>query len=278
MIDLRSHRARLIVAFALAIALHEIVLGFLRFPGPAPTHEQPVRAQLVVIRVPPPTPRPRATPRPTPRPTPVPPTPPPHATIPPHATPAPVRQLAGRAAGHPARRRGGGAHAALAKAPAGHYANPNAAGAGTGTSSGQGSANAPGTGGGNGGTGSGGAGNGNGAVNADTPCGQVFFKPVGELRIDRGTAYEPIQATVTFPDGHTESAMFPYKWIYPNAEQTDPWSDTNLKRGDYTISVQTPPPGTDPSTMPPLIQYILKHTKSDGLTDLPDCPKGATHP
>ncbi|HZO93303.1 MAG TPA: hypothetical protein VFB22_05995 [Candidatus Baltobacteraceae bacterium] len=279
MIDLRNQRTRLIVAFALAIALHEIALGFIHFPRSEPTSEQPVKAPLVVIRIPPPTPAPKPTPRPTPRPTPVPPTPPPEVTVPPHVTPAPVRQLAGRASGHPARHRGGGAHAAVAKAVTGTYANPNAAGAGTGTSTGQGSGNAPGAGGGNGGNGSGQGGNGNGAVNADTPCGAVILEPNGEPRIDHGTAYEPIEAKVSFRDGHTETAMFPYKWVYPNAEQTDPWSDTNLKRSDvYLIPLQTPPPGTDPSTLPPLIQYILKHTRTDGMTDLPDCPSPAPHP
>src|SRR5581483_9998433 len=129
-IDLRNQRTRLIVAFALAIALHEIALGFIHFPRSEPTSEQPVKAPLVVIRIPPPTPAPKPTPRPTPRPTPVPPTPPPEVTVPPHVTPAPVRQLAGRASGHPARHRGGGAHAAVAKAVTGTYANPNAAGAG----------------------------------------------------------------------------------------------------------------------------------------------------
>ncbi len=267
----------MIVAFALAIALNEIVLGLLALLSPAHPREQP---DLLIVHVPVTVlpPRPRRTPAPTPRPTPVPPTPPPRVTIPPRATPAAVRQLAGRAAGHPARKRGGGAHKALAKAAVGTYANPNAAGAGTGTSAGQGSGNVPATGGGNGGNGTGQSGNGNGGANADTPCGAVILKPNGELRIDRGTAYEPILATVTFPDGHTESAMFPYKWVYPNAEQTDPWSDTNLKKGDFRIAVQPPPPGNDPSTFPPLIQYILKHTKSDGLTDLPDCPTSAPHP
>jgi hypothetical protein len=270
-------RGRLIVAFALAIALHEIVLGLFRFSRPPHATEAPVPAQLVEIRIPPPTPRPRMTPRPTPRPTPVPPTPPPYVTMPPHVTPAPVRQVAGRAAGHPAKRRGGGAHAALAKATAGPYANPKAAGEGTGTSSGRG--NAPGAGGGNGGNGTGQSGNGNGGVNADTPCGAVLLEPNGELRVTHGTSYEPIQAKVSFRDGHTETAMFPYKWVYPNAEQTDPWSETNLKRTDaYLIPLQTPPPGTDPATLPPLIQYILKHTKSDGTTDLPDCPSSAPHP
>ncbi len=78
---------------------------------------------------------------------------------------------------------------------------------------------------------------------------------------------------MTFPDGHTESARFPYPWVYPNAEQTDPWSNTNLKDPDFVTTLRFPPPGTDPSTFPPLIQYILKHTDTGGYTNLQPCPR-----
>ncbi|MBV9408498.1 MAG: hypothetical protein JO164_06720, partial [Candidatus Eremiobacteraeota bacterium] len=239
MIDFRRNRDRLVVAFALAIGLHEVILGFLHAPAPPRDTEKDAVAEQIVFETARPTPTPRPTPKPTPTPRPTPPpTPPPLITPPPHSTPAPVQQVAGRAKGTPARHRGGGAHKAIAKATVGTYANPKAAGVGTGTSTGQGSGNQPGTGGGAGGNGSGNGGNGNGAVNANTPCGVVDFKPFGPPRYSNGTAYEPIQATVSFPDGHTESARFPYPWVYPNGEQNDPWSDTNLRKGDFRIVLQ----------------------------------------
>lgn len=266
-IDFQRYRTRMIVAFALAVALHEILLGFVHGPArPRDTESAPV-ATRISMETPAPTPKP--TPKPTPQPA-----PPPRVTPPPRSTPAPVQQVAGRAKGRPAKHRGGGARKAPAKkAPTHSYANPKAGGSGTGTSTGHGTGNVAGTGGGLGGNGTGDAGNGNGAANANTPCGFVDFKPTGAPHYDNGTASEPISATVTFPDGHTESADFPYKWVYPNGELNDPWSDTNLKKGDYAIALQTPPPGADIPSFPPLIQYILKHTGPDGLTDLPPCPK-----
>ncbi|MBV8579283.1 MAG: hypothetical protein JOZ86_01450 [Candidatus Eremiobacteraeota bacterium] len=274
-IDFRRNRDRLVVAFALAIALHEVILGFLHAPAPPRDTEKDAVAEQIVFETarPSPTPRPTPKPTPTPRPTP-PPTPPPGITPPPHSTPAPVQQVAGRAKGRPAREHGGGAHKAIAKAATGHYANPNAAGAGTGSSTGNGAGNAPGAGGANGANGSGDTGTGNGAVNANTPCGFVDFEPYAAPTYRNGTAYEPMSAKVTFPDGHQESARFPYPWIYPNGEQNDPWSDTNLKKGEFEIPLQTPPPGADVSTYPPLIQYILTHSNSQGLTLLPKCPNG----
>ncbi len=273
-IDFRRYRDRLIVAIALAIAAHEILLGLVHGPARPSETEKVAQTTSIVIETPRPTPRPRPTPKPTPTPPPTPPpTPEPRITPPPRSTPAPVQQIAGRAKGRPARKHGGGAHRAIAKAPSGHYANPNAAGAGVGTSTGNGAGNAPGTGGANGTNGSGDTGNGNGAVNADTPCGFVDFKPYAAPRYSGGTAYEPVQAVVTFPDGHQESARFPYPWIYPNGEQNDPWSDTNLKKGDFDITLQTPPPGADTSSFPPLVQYILKHSNPQGYTLLPKCPR-----
>jgi hypothetical protein len=273
-IDFRRYRDRMIVACALAIALHEILIGVVHGPARPDDRESEAATTRIVFESPRPTPTPRPTPKPTPTPRPTqPPTPEPRITPPPRSTPAPVQQIAGRAKGHPARRHGGGAHKAIAKAATGTYANPKAAGSGTGTSVGHGSGSQPGTGGGNGGNGNGDTGNGNGAVNANAPCGFVEFRPHGPPRYSNGTATETIRATVSFPDGHTETAEFPYKWVYPNGEQSDPWSDTNLRKGDFPVNLQTPPPGSDVGSYPPLVQYILKHSDQSGFTDLPNCPK-----
>jgi hypothetical protein len=109
------------------------------------------------------------------------------------------------------------------------------------------------------------------AAPASTGC-EVFFKPNAPpvIRAD-GTRYERIAAMVRFADGHSESATFPYPWIYPDGEQNDPWSATNLGRGDFNIPVVLPPAEADLSTFPPLIRYILDHTNPKGFTTLSHC-------
>jgi hypothetical protein len=270
-IDFRRYRDRLIVAVAVAIAFHEVLLGLLH--GPAPQSDTDTGAITTqIVFEPSPTPRPAPKPTPTPRATPRP-TPEPRLTPPPRSTPAPVKQIAGRAKGKPAPHHGGGARKAVAKrSVTGTYANPNAGGVGTSVSVGIGTGAQPGAGGGQGGNGNGNQGNGNGAVNADTPCGVVEFKPTAAPKYNNGTASEPVEATVTFPDGHRESARFPYVWVYPDGEQTDPWSDTNLKNPNFVTTLRFPPAGADPSVYPPLIQYILKHTDPQGYTNLQPCP------
>ena len=106
---------------------------------------------------------------------------------------------------------------------------------------------------------------------AATGC-QVFFRPNAPpaVRAD-GTRSETIVAMVRFADGHSESATFPYPWIYPDGEQNDPWSATNLRRGDFDIPVVLPPAGADRNTFPPLIRYILDHTNPKGFTSLSRC-------
>jgi hypothetical protein len=82
-----------------------------------------------------------------------------------------------------------------------------------------------------------------------------------------------VTATVQFPDGHTETDTFPYLWTYANGEAEDPWSTTNLQHNpNEVVNLVLPPPGTDTSGYPPLIRYILDHTRPDGRTDLADCP------
>lgn len=282
-IDFRRYRDRLIVAVALAIALHEILFGFVRGPArPNDTEDTAVATTITIHAPPPPSPTPRPTPKPTPVPTPRPtpkvtptpkPTPVPRITPPPRITPAP-RQVAARPKGRPAKRNGGGApHAVpVAEATAGTYANPNTTGTGVGSSTGSGPGAEPAVGGGQNGPGTGNQGNGNGATNADVPCGVVEFKPTAAPRYSNGTAYEPVEAMVTFPDGHRQAARFPYAWVYPDGERTDPWSDTNLKNPNFVTVLRYPPPGTDPSSFPPLIQYIIRHSDAGGYTNLQPCP------
>lgn len=245
----------------------EIVIGLARAPH-EPPEPPPAAPERIVLE--------RPTPTPTPKPT-----PPPIVHLV-HPTLAPVPQIAAAKAPEPKATSHGGAKAAPAHhfhfkvykriktSPAGKAVGIT--GTGTGISAGSG------TGGDNGttGTGNGTAGTGNGAVNANTPCGEVDFVPTGAPDYSRknGSAAERIRATVRFPDGHQESDMFPYQWVYQNGEQDDPWSNTNLKR-QVEIPLIFPPPGSDTSAYPPIIKYILDHTRPDGTTVLSDCPKPA---
>jgi len=175
-IDFRRYRVRMIVALALAIALHEILLGLVRGPVPPSDREDTAVATRIAIE----TARPTPTPAPTPPPAPV-------ATPPPRATLGPVPQVAARAHGRPAKHRAGGALQLTPKAPRGRHANPSAAGSGNGSAAGTGEGDLPGVGGGLSGKGAGESGNGNGAVNANAPCGVVEFLPYNSPHYDKGT-------------------------------------------------------------------------------------------
>jgi hypothetical protein len=153
----------------------------------------------------------------------------------------------------------------LAKSRLGRAAGISGTGTGTGVGAAAG-AGAAGSGAGNGKNGSGA-----GDVNANTPCGEVIFNVRGAPEYHDGAASERVSATVQFPDGHTETDTFPYRWTYAYGERDDPWSATNLKHNEDVLLVM-PPPGTDTSTFPPLIKYILDHTRPNGTTVLESCP------
>jgi hypothetical protein len=265
---------RWIIAFALSVALNEIAIGFLRLPPSAP-EPPPVKPILVVLERSQPTPRP--TPHPTPRPTP-PPTPPPVVHVPPRATIAPVpRVAAAKAAGVKSPVHGGAPakpvhhfknfdiYEQLAKNRLGRAAGVSGTGAGTGVGALTGGENGT-------GAGNGKAGTGTGTVNATTPCGEVVFNVRGAPEYHNGAATERITATVQFPDGHTETDTFPYTWTYANGERDDPWSSTNLAKQNVDIPLVFPPAGSDTSAYPPLIRYILEHTRPNGTTVLEPCP------
>jgi hypothetical protein len=204
-------------------------------------------------------------PAPTPLPTPRPPTPPPTLPPVPRVTLAPVPQRAAPRAVHAS----GGGHAAPKPHP--QVVAPSlivagsGGGAGADTGSGEGAGNAGGSGNGTGGTGS-------GTVNADAPCGSVDLIPFQSPDRSGSITYEHIRATVTFPDGHTQTEEFPYRWAYADPAD-DPWSVRNMSNANFVTRVQQPPPGTDVSRYSETIRYILDHTRSDGTTILQECPR-----
>jgi hypothetical protein len=257
------------LAIALSIAINEVIIGLVRAPHPAP--ERPTRTPVML----------RFERRPTPPPT-APPTPPPVVRVPPHVTPAPVPQVAAAKAAGPVAKAHSGAPAKpthhfdfdvykqLAKNKLGRAEGVVGTGTGTGAGDAVTGAGDPGT----QGTGAGTDGTGSGAVNANTPCGTVTFIPRGAPAYHKGAASERIAVTVDFPDGHQETEVFPYLWVYENGERDDPWSKTNLKRDpDGPTPLVFPPAGTDTSSYSPLIKYILDHTRPDGSTVLAECPK-----
>lgn len=260
-------RRRWTISIALAIAVVEMLIGIARFPRATPDVPQPKPERIVLER---------PTPTPTPKPT-----PPPivHVARP---TPAPVPQVAAARAPAPKAVVHGGKRAKpilhhytfhvykhIVKSTAGTAAGVSGTGAGISAGAANGGGDS-----GTQGAGSGASGTGAGAVNANTPCGEVTFIPRGAPHYRDGAASERIEATVSYPDGHSESDVFPYPWVYQNGEQDDPWSNTNLKR-DVPIPLVFPPPGSDATSFPPIIKYILDHTRPDGTTVLSDCPKPA---
>ena len=187
-------------------------------------------------------------------PSPPPPTPPPTVAPVPKATLAPVPQRAAPRAVHAS----GGGHAAPVThplvAPPAVIVAGSGGGAGPGEGAGVGAGNAGGSGNGTGGSGS-------GSVNADAPCGSVDLIPFQSADHAGAITYEHILATVTFPDGHKESAEFPYRWPYTDPAD-DPWSPRNIASASFFTRVQPPPPGANTSRYPEVIRYILDHTRS----------------
>ncbi len=106
---------------------------------------------------------------------------------------------------------------------------------------------------------------------ASRPCGYVTFVPVEPTRRVGTTFVERVRASVHYPDGHVESALFPYDWNYPNGEANDPWSTHNVRNGNLETPVQFPPRGTPLVALPSVLQYILSHARLDGTTDLTEC-------
>jgi len=261
------------IAFALALALHEIIAGFIpRRPADKP--EEQVRSQTIaiVLRTPAPTPEPTAPPtaRPTPQPV---------VTF---STVATRAQAAPRAAAPVEKNLGGRAaqHSVLVVPPHSIHATPqavalataNAAGlqnGGSGTGAGPG---VNGNGGLNGSAGGlGGTGNGNGG--GVKPCGVVMLVPInGMIVFNRdGSRTVGIQLEVTLSDGQTVSDVLGWKFYY-RREVDDPFS----KRGqdaNTPPTLQLPPLGYDlEGRQKPATVFAVKHTNAQGFTDLEDCP------
>lgn len=247
----RTRRIVIATVLAIAITTLEAIVAFWHRPDvPPPEH---VVATSIVLERALPTPRPTPTAPPTPVPTPlarvtlapVPERAAPRATSTPGAT-----SVARPTVPHPLH-----AHVAVAAAPG------NGAGHGSGTATGD-----------DAGAGNGTGGNGSGAIDADAPCGDVYFIPSDAPKIVGNVSYETIEATVHYPDGHTESDDFPYPWVYSDWMNTDPWSPINVRRPNGVVFAQLPPPGSDTRRYNDVVRYVLDHTNAEGHTLLQPCP------
>lgn len=119
------------------------------------------------------------------------------------------------------------------------------------------------------GTGESGTGEGTGgAPAAHEPCGAVYFSPSGTPTRDArtGRIWEYVTLIVHFPDGSQQSVDLDYPFYY-SSEADDPFLHQEL---DATF--QFPPPN-QAANEPPLVQYVIQHTRAGGYTTLRDCPQ-----
>ncbi len=257
------------IAFALAVALHELFAGLL----PRGTPEQPEgpsKAQVLTILLQTPTPKPSPPPKPRVTPAPI-------VTFAPVASHA---QAAAKAAAPVTRHLGGRAarRKVRIKPPHTVHATPapialaTAAGAGI-QNGGSGSGAGPGVNGngGLGGTGSGLGGTGNGSGAGVKPCGEVYMDPF-DLRLNRdGSRTMAIKLVVDLSDGSSVEDILGWRFFY-RREIDDPFSKAGENAGAIPL-LQLPPPGYDlAGTQKPATVFAVKHTDARGFTDLEDCP------
>ena len=264
-------RRRLLLGFALAVAIHEIIAGVFPWHShtAAPTPKETITiAKLTRIEH-----RPRPTPKPTPHPTPKPtPVPKVHTKViaethvKPHivnpGNPSQRQHIKRIASARPL------VHTRYHSKPATIHVPTGGHGAGTSTKA---KAETGGIGPGGTGTGESGTGQGTGgAPQAHEPCGFVEFLPSQQPRIDQATGriWEYVSIRVHFPDGTQDTVDLDYPFYYPS-ESEDPFLPGH---DNIPAAFQFPPPDKRASE-PSLVQYVIQHTSSDGYTLLRDCPK-----
>ncbi len=261
-----ADRRRLLLALAIAVAVHEIIAGI--FPWRQETIPKTPVETITIARLTRIEHRARPTPKPTPTPRPVVRT---KVIAQTHVKPRVVNP--GRPSQHHKIRRIASARP-LARTR--HHRRPavqvpvggHGAGTGTTTQAGSGGPGSSGT-----GTGESGAGTGTGgAPAAHEPCGYVDFEPTQQARVDQATGrvWEYVTIAVHFPDGSAQSFPLDYPFYYPTEAQ-DPF----LKGHDNIPATFQFPPPNQRANEPALVQYVMQHTSSDGYTLLHDCPKSS---
>jgi hypothetical protein len=251
----------MLVAFAIAVAVHEIIAGLIPATGSQAPAGREIVTRATVARI---------VVRPTPTPTAAPPTPsPPPVIVHTHHIAA-VQIVAVVAQSGVSAHKELVVHAGAARPrpPRVQHAKPiwdiptGAQGAGAGKLAGAGSLGNGGT-----GTGAGDSGNGNGGGAGTQPCGFVTFMDPHGARYDPQTRgfWVDVEMSVHFPDGHDASLMLDYPWYYPNAS-SNPFQNENVP-----MLFQWPP-GDRAAGEPSLVQYVMQHSAQPGITLLKDCP------
>lgn len=263
-----AHRRRLVIALAVAIALHEIAAGAV------PWHTQTIPSapieKITIAKITRIEHRVHPTPRPTPRPTPKPVV---HTKVIAQTQVKPRVVNPGKPAPKQHARRIASArplvHTQFHSRPATIHVPTGGHGAGTSRK-----ALAQTGGAGPGGNGTGESGNGagtGGAAQAHEPCGYVDFQPnEAQARVDQssGRVWEYVSILVHFPDGSEQTVPLDYPFYYESQSQ-DPFLPGH---GNVPATFQFPPAGQR-ADEPPLVQYVIQHTSPDGYTLLHDCPK-----
>lgn len=256
----------MVVAVAIAVAIHEIVAGLIPRTAPQAPTEPEVVARIQIARIT----------RRLPTPTPPPPRRPPRAIRRTRViAPTETRIVTHTTTGVSARREiVHHAGAARPKPPKFSNAKPiwdipvGAQGAGAGKVSGAGSVGTGGN-----GTGAGNSGSGNGAAPGNEPCGYVTFEDPHGARLDPQTRgfWVDVQMSVHFPDGHAESVLLDYPWYYASSA-LNPFQNQNAP-----MLFQWPPVDKRDAE-PPLVQYVMQHSAQPGITLLKDCPEPSPTP
>lgn len=261
---LEDNRRRFVVAFAAAIAIHEIIAWM--FPWhttsiPEATVETVTIAKLTRIER-------RPTPRPSPTPKPV-----VHTKIIAETHVRPTLVNPGTPSEHQHIRRVASARPLVRTR---FHSKPTVhvpmGGHGVGTSK-VAKAETGGVGPGGNGTGESGNGNGTGgAPQAQEPCGAVYFEPTGQPTIDQSTGqiWERVSAIVHFPDGSTQNDVLDYPFYY-SSRAADPFFPENAQ----LPALFQPPPASQRASEPAIVQYIMAHSSADGYTKLRDCTSPA---
>ncbi|MDQ2662407.1 MAG: hypothetical protein M3Y18_00045 [Candidatus Eremiobacteraeota bacterium] len=251
---MEDDRWRLAVAFAIAIALHEVFAGFFPDHYSHVNDQREVVQNVEIMRI---HKKPKPTPKPIVR---------KHVIAQTHVQPKIVSPAANSQPQHIARK----AQARPLVRTRYHLrVNPvHLVFGGQGTSSGHAKALTGGAGTGGSGSGTGGSGNGiGGAPAASEPCGYVELIPAGGESTDpQGRVTQTISVSVHFPDQTNESVPLDYPFIYPTTEANP------FRQGSTLPATFQFPPANLRYNEPSLVQYVMRHTTADGYTRLKKCP------
>ena len=258
-----NNRQRFVLAVAGAIALHEIFAALVPFHRVTLT-ETPVETITIakIVRI---EHRPTPKPKPTPTPQPIVRT----KVIAETHTPTPIINP-GRPSEHQKIHRIASAHPLVRTRYHSKPARIHVVMGGQGTGSARhAKAATGGIGPGGNGTGINGYGNGTGgAPAAHEPCGAVDFLETQEATVDSATGriWEHIELRVNFPDGTEQLQVLDYPFYYASKADDPFMQDTKLALFQF-------PPAAQRDTEPPLVQYVMSHTRENGTTVLKECPK-----